>query len=94
MTPCSTSVRAGVTLTRCDRESIMHLFVDSVDRLTFAFKITVFTETGGKIKIIPYNGTAEFNMTGDLGGKLLHITVEELQTVRSAPFSVSDGTLP
>lgn len=92
---CNSFTRFGVTLTRCNVADQMHLYFETTDPQTRAFKVTVFTESGGAIRVVDAKTPATtFVMTGELGGKLLHITVEELQTVRSAAFSDSDGTLP
>lgn len=73
---------------------VYHLFVTSADPLTHAFRVTLKTDKGGRqldgLGVITPNGVARHDEFF-LDGVLQHVTVQELQTVKTAAFVAKDG---
>lgn len=84
----------NVTLAKLSADGLEHLYLQSSDMLTRAFAVTIRTDEDGERFVLGLTGPGTIAYgTYSLEGSLQHITVEELQTVNTAPFSAKDGVI-
>lgn len=84
----------NVTLVHIPGVANGDLFIVSADPLTRAFRVIVRTDHNGVQLDVPVKTPNQIvHAWYKLAGKLLHITVQELQTIQTAAFSAVDGRI-